>query len=85
MNINEIEVGKRYRFIGDLDHKNILLGIGMRKLFTTDDYVQKHLVYIENNNPYMIGKIIQEGDNAAEGVWDSIVAEDSGLYLMEKI
>lgn len=85
MNINEIEVGKRYRFIGDLDHKNILLGIGMRKLFTTDDYVQKHLVYIENDNPYMIGKMIQEGENAAEGVWNSIVAEDSDIYLMEKI
>jgi hypothetical protein len=82
MDISEIEVGKRYRFIGDIDSKNILLGIGMRKLYTTDEYVSKHLVFIENSNPDMIGKMFQEGDNADDGIWDRIVAEDSNIYIL---
>lgn len=82
METNEIKVGTRYRFIEDIEHANIMLGIGMRKLFTDDEYVSKHLVFIKNRDSGMVGRMIQEGDNVHDGFWDGIVEEDSGLYLM---
>ena len=82
MKVEDIEVGKTYRFIGDLNHDNIMLGIGMRKLYTTNEFTEKHLVYIKNDDLTLIGRMIQEGDNAGENVWDRIVEEDSGTYMM---
>jgi hypothetical protein len=85
MKVEEIEVGKKYRFIDDLNHDNIMLGIGMRKLYTNNEFTEKHLVYIKNNDPTLIGRMIQEGDNAGENVWDRIVEEDSGTYIRKMI
>jgi hypothetical protein len=39
-------------------------------------------VCIENSDLDMIGKMFQEGDNAADGIWDRIVAEDSNIYIL---
>ena len=83
MKVEDIEVGKTYRFIGDLNHDNIMLGIGMRKLWTTNEFTEKHLVFIKSDDPTMIGRMVQEGENANEGLWDNIVELDSGLYMLQ--
>ena len=80
MNISEIVVGKRYRLI--YSNEQIFLGIGMRKLNTSDEYTEKHLVVIESNDKDFIGKMVQEGVNASNNFWDSIVEEDCGLFVM---
>ena len=80
MKISEIVIGKRYRLI--YGNGQIYLGIGMRKLHTSDGYTEKHLVIIESNDKEMIGRMVQEGDNASDGFWDNIIEEDSGLYIM---
>jgi hypothetical protein len=69
MKIEDIKVGKKYH---DALTGNTLLGIGMRKLFTEDEYREKHLVVIDSDDPDCIGKMIQEGEDAAEGYWDYI-------------
>jgi hypothetical protein len=82
MEVSEIVVGKRYRYIYDMDHKRIMLGIGMRKLKTENEFIEKHLVLIESPDKEFIGRMIQEGDNATPGYWDTIVEEDCGLYIV---
>ena len=79
MNISEIVVGKRYRLI--YGNEQIFLGIGMRKLNTSNEYTEKHLVIIESNDKDSIGKMVQEGVNASDNFWDSIVEEDCGLFV----
>jgi hypothetical protein len=80
MLISEIVVGKRYRFISDFEHTRIMLGVGMRKLWTDNEFTEKHLVFIKSNESTDIGKMMQEGENVHEGIWDKIVEEDSDLY-----
>lgn len=73
MKIEDIIVGKKYH---DSLTGNILLGIGMRKLFTSDEYVSKHLVIIESDDSMAVGKMIQEGENAADGYWNHVEEYD---------
>lgn len=67
MNTNDIVVGKKYH--NQLTN-NIYLGIGMRKLYTENEFVHKHLVTIESDDPDAIGLMVQEGDNAQPEFWD---------------
>ncbi len=70
MTTDEIIVGKKYRY-GNV----ILLGVGMRQLYTYGldrQFVEKHLVIIDDRDQEDIGLIMQEGDNAGFGVWESI-------------
>jgi hypothetical protein len=69
MKIEDIKVGKKYYYCKG-NKKTILLGVGMRTLFTNDEFTQKHLVIIETQNSDSIGQMIQEGDNCENGFWD---------------
>lgn len=86
MTINDIKVGAKYH---DQMTGNILLGIGMRKLFTDGpnrEYTEKHLAIIESEDPACIGLMIQEGENAMKYTWDFIEEYDpenmSRIYIM---
>lgn len=87
MTTSDIIVGKEYRFIEDFNHNTIMLGIGMRKLYTginnEIEFTEKHLVIIKDSDPFMVGRMIQEGENVYEGFWDRIVEKDCGTYLMQ--
>ncbi len=82
MNTNDIIVGKVYRNLYLDQNSPRYLGCGMRKLYTgsqfgnEEEFLEKHLVCIESGNPSHIGYLLQEGENAAEGLWDNIVAVD---------
>jgi len=58
---NEIEVGQKYTWGDEAGY--VYLGVGKRKLFTSNEYHYKHLVCVES------GLIMQEGDDAREDVW----------------
>ncbi len=58
---SDIEVGATYT------HPDLgvdLLGVGMRKLWTIDEFEFKHLARKDS------GLLIQEGENAREGLWE---------------
>lgn len=76
MKVEDIIVGQRY--YNSYCPGDIWLGIGMRKLFTENEFVEKHLVLIESiSGPQYIGRMMQEGENAREGTWDMFAPADS--------
>lgn len=82
MQVSDIVVGKKYRDIRDINKEQIFLGIGMRKLYTENEFTEKHLVIIKSENDMHNGRMVQEGENVVEGYWDYIVEADSGLFMM---
>ncbi len=80
MNINDIQVGKKY--ITKYLRNSVLLGIGMRELYTgegfgTDEiFKEKHLVVIESFDKNDIGFMLQEGEDARDGLWESLICID---------
>jgi len=82
MKVSEIVVGERYRHISDFDGNTIFIGIGMRKLFTTNEYSEKHLVIIKDDNSDNLYKMVQEGENSTEDFWNGIVKEDSRSFIL---
>lgn len=74
MKIQDIEVGKRYRHLHQ--DGDVFLGVGRRKLFTDDEFVEKHLVLIEAKDNMGIGLIAQEGKDARPNYWDFFVKSE---------
>ena len=82
MKISDIIVGKKYRYVYDSNKTYVMLGIGMRKIGTDNEYTEKHLVIVDSIDKEAIGKMIQEGENASDSLWDTIVEEDCGLFVL---
>lgn len=70
MTNEEIEVGTLYKHNSRANRNVTFLGIGVRKLWTTNEYISKHLVIIKTPDYKHIGLIVQEGENALEDYWD---------------
>ncbi len=81
MKVEDIIVSKRYTH--SYYPGCIWLGIGKRKLFTEDEWEEKHLVLIKtpDDSQCVIGAIVKEGDDAAEGHWDYFQDADSDSQL----
>lgn len=80
MKPSQIVVGKRYTnsYFGP---SMVWLGCGRRKLFTTDQFVDKFLVCIEGDAKY-IGFIFQNPAEAHDGYWDAFQDADSQTWIM---
>lgn len=77
MKTEEITVGHYYRHAENPD--NLYLGVGMRRLWTTKEFVSKHLVIVESDDPSLIGMLVQEGKNVIPGYWDMFFPEEDGV------
>lgn len=81
---DSIKVGQIYTHPEMMGHR--FLGVGMRKLFTSDEFVKKHLIILESPDGKGKGMIMQEGENAQESVWGMGFAEEgsdeSGFYII---
>lgn len=80
MKPEEIVVGQRYThpyYFG-----NVWLGCGTRKLFTENEYVERHLVLITSSAANQIGRVFQPPENAMEGAWENFRPEGEGdVYI----
>ena len=82
MTISDIIIGKRYVH-SHCGPGCVWLGIGLRKLYTEDTALSKHLVCIVNTDADKVGWMVQEGENAAPGWWDGFQdADGDALFLI---
>jgi hypothetical protein len=63
----EIQVGVFYNHPTRFGYK--FLGVGMRQLYTADQFCDKHLIIFKSPNAKEVGLMVQEGENAMPEVW----------------
>lgn len=69
MKEEDIVVGKRYKH-PSLGKFTTCLGIGVRRLYTINEFVTKDLVIIDSDDFNDVGLVIQKGEDSIPGFWD---------------
>lgn len=64
----DVQVGTIYNHPEYMGYR--FMGVGMRKLFTIDEFVKKHLMVYESPDGKGIGMLMQEGEDARQGMWE---------------
>jgi hypothetical protein len=76
----DIKVGEIYNHPLMMGER--FLGVGMRKLYTSDGFENKHLIIFSGDD---IGRMIQEGENCDPEIWEMgfrTEDDEDSFYIM---